>query len=281
MKHVLLIFSSLTSVLFSPGSLSTSGANSLERVNPHETESIFSIAEIDTTIKVVHTYVSLCDNKYQGIVPVPQKIGNGQDPANNLYWGCAFGISTYFKKSKEWKLLHSRKLDSIRLERLVFKHQTQPYILVADAYDGRYIERCTDDFLRSSCGALKDTLNVGNQTIGIAGNANLVAYIGHDGLMDFELRKNYQNSDGKERSVIILACYSKLYFGPYLKDARVNPLVWTTGLMAPEAYTIHNALSAYVMNAGNETIRTRAALAYQKYQKCSEKAARDLLVTGW
>ncbi|MBS1655648.1 MAG: hypothetical protein JSU05_12430, partial [Bacteroidetes bacterium] len=44
----------------------------------------------DTTIKTIHVFVALCDNKYQGIVPVPAKIGNGQDPANNLYWGCSF-----------------------------------------------------------------------------------------------------------------------------------------------------------------------------------------------
>src|SRR5688572_22804615 len=30
--------------------------------------------------QVIHIFVALCDNKYQGIVPVPAKIGNGQDP---------------------------------------------------------------------------------------------------------------------------------------------------------------------------------------------------------
>ena len=31
------------------------------------------------SIKTAHILVALCDNKYQGIVPVPTKIGNGQD----------------------------------------------------------------------------------------------------------------------------------------------------------------------------------------------------------
>ncbi len=30
----------------------------------------------DTTFKTIHIFVALCDNKYQGIVPVPPKIGN-------------------------------------------------------------------------------------------------------------------------------------------------------------------------------------------------------------
>jgi len=242
---------------------------------------IEQIAPFDTTTKTIHIYVALCDNKYQGIVPVPAKIGNGQDPNNNLYWGCAYGIRTYFKNSKEWQLLKTQKVDSIKLERVVFKHATKNYYLVADAYDGQYIRQCTKDFLSSSSGYSKDTLQINNTTIGLAGNAQLLAYIGHDGLMDFQLSDVYQNTDNKKRDVIILACYSKSFFSPHLALANVNPLVWTTGLMAPEAYTIHDAITGYLNNETNESIRSRAALAYSKFQKCSEKAARNLLVTEW
>lgn len=239
------------------------------------------ISPIDTAAKTIHIYVALCDNKYQGIVPVPAKIGNGQDPDNNLYWGCGFGIRTYFKKSKEWKLIKSRKVNSVIQERLIFKHVIKNYYLVADAYDGKYIEQSTKDFIKSTVGLQKDTLQINGTTIGIAGNSGLVAYIGHDGLMDFQLTETYQNTDKKKRDVIILACYSKRFFSPHLHRSTVNPLVWTTGLMCPEAYTVHDAISSYINNETNEQIRTRAASAYSKYQKCSLKAAKNLLVTGW
>ncbi len=36
---------------------------------------------------VVHVVVALCDNVNQGIVPVPEAFGNGQDLGANLYWG--------------------------------------------------------------------------------------------------------------------------------------------------------------------------------------------------
>ncbi len=98
--------------------------------------------------------------------------------------------------------------------------------------------------------------------------------------MDFQLDESYKNTDGIERDIIILACYSKRYFEPHLTMSKVNPLVWTTGLMAPEAYTIHDAISGYLEGEDNETIRTRAAHAYSKYQKCNERAARNLLVTN-
>lgn len=235
----------------------------------------------ESDAKTIHIFVALCDNKYQGIVPVPEKIGNGQDPDNNLYWGCAFGVRSYFKKRKEWKLVETRKLKSEKLERIIFKHITKNYYLIADAYDGKFIKEATVDFLNSSSGKTKDTLKIRKTTIGIGGNSKLLAYVGHDGLMDFQLNETFENTDKVKRDVIILACYSKNYFSPHLAKANVNPLVWTTNLMAPEAYTLHDAISGYLLNESNEQIRTRAAKAYSKYQKCSEKAARNLLVTSW
>ncbi|EDY21883.1 hypothetical protein CfE428DRAFT_0008 [Chthoniobacter flavus Ellin428] len=35
----------------------------------------------------IHVFVALADNATQGIVPVPAKIGNGDDAEHNLYWG--------------------------------------------------------------------------------------------------------------------------------------------------------------------------------------------------
>ncbi len=240
-----------------------------------------SNVKVDSTYQVIHIFVALCDNKYQGIVPVPPKIGNGQDLNNNLYWGCGFGIRSYFKKRKEWKLLRRYAIDSVKLERLVFKHTSKHFYLVADAYNGKYIKTCTKDFLNSVSGLEKDTLHIANKTIGINGYSKLSAYIGHDGLMDFSLEAEYKNTDQRKRDCIILACISKGYFSNYIKNANANPLVWTTGLMCPEAYTIHDALTGYVLNESSEAIRNRAALAYSNHQKCSIKAARHLLVTGY
>ncbi|ACU59259.1 hypothetical protein [Chitinophaga pinensis] len=238
-------------------------------------------AAFDASYQYIHVFVALCDNDNQGIVPVPKAIGNGQDPDKNLYWGCGNGIRTYFKNSKEWTLVRKYRMDSLRLERLIFRHVQQPYYLVADAYDGRYIRQCTVDFLNSCAGLIKDTVQVKDRTLGINGNARLLAYIGHDGLMDFNLQERFVNTDSICRDAIILACISRDYFSPHLVATRARPLVWTTGLMCPEAYTLHDALSSYVRNESVENVRGSAAKAYAKYQRCSEKAAQGLLVSGW
>jgi len=238
-----------------------------------------SIAYEDT-FKVIHVFVALCDNKYQGIVPVPAAIGNGQNPETNLYWGCENGVHTYFKKSKDWQLLKRQKGKSIVLERLIFRHRTRKFYLVADAWDGQAIEKTTEDFLFSCAGQLKDTVHYNKQVIGINGNAQLLAYIGHDGLMDFRLSNKFKNADGKTRDCIILACTSKKYFNSFITTAKANPLLWTTGLMCPEAYTLHDAITGYINNETQAKICKRAAGAYVRYQKCGIKAAENLLVSN-
>jgi hypothetical protein len=135
--------------------------------------------------------------------------------------------------------------------------------------------------LQSCAGIRKDTCHINNTPVGLYGNAALVAYIGHDGLMDFTLQNQYFNADNKQRDCIILACASKNYFWKYIKNAKANPLVWTTDLMCPEAYTLHDALGAFINGASQTVVREKAVAAYSKYQKCSIKAARGLLVTGW
>lgn len=261
--------------------LLASSCSSEPKPKSEKKNTVKNVSNFDATTKTIHVFVALCDNKYQGIVPVPKAIGNGQDPANNLYWGCGYGIKSYFKKSKEWKLLRTLKLDKIRMERLVFKHISKNYYLVADAYDGQYIKKTTTDFLYSAAGQLKDTVKINKTTIGINGNAKMVAYIGHDGLMDFQLNESFSNTDGKQRDAIILACISKKYFAPHLAQAKANPLLWTTGLMAPEAYVLHDALTGYIAGATAEQIQIKGAMAYSRFQKCSLKASKNLLVTGY
>lgn len=256
-------------------------AHSSNETHQAKADSLKVDLPFDSTTKVIHVMVALCDNKYQGIVPVPEQIGNGQKPQTNLYWGAAYGIKTYFKKSSAWQLLETRPNKGFVLERLIFKHKKEPFYMVADAYDGKNIKDCTIDFLKSSAGQMKDTLIVNNKALGLFANAKLLSYIGHDGLMDFQLDQQYNSIDQEKRALIILACYSKKHFDPYLDKSHTQPIVWSSHLMAPEAYVLHDALSAYIAGASDETIRTKAALAYAKYQKCSEKAARNLLISGW
>jgi hypothetical protein len=234
----------------------------------------------------VHVYVALADNLHQGIVPVPSKLGNGQDPARNLYWGAAFGVKTYFKKSPEWKLLTCGPGHKpIVLERCIFEHDDRVAYLVADAYDGAHIREAVTDFLTATAGGNQETITFGQSgwqlNLAAGGAADLVAYVGHDAFMDFQIPPIAGSKGNKQRRAIVLACASKSFFAPYIRPTGADPLLWTTGLMAPEAYTLEAALDGWIAGEDDEAIRRRAAEAYDKYQKCGSRGALRLFATGW
>ena len=239
-----------------------------------------------SAVRTVHVFVALADNKNQGIVPVAASLGNGDDPARNLYWGSAFGVRTYFARSADWQLVAAgQKPRPEVLERCIFKHRTQDVYLVADAYQGSKIRQAIINFLDAAAGGDAETVSVtmdGRKIVlNAGGGAALVAYAGHDGLMDFQLPASPQKKDDRQRDAIILACISKAHFAAPLRATGAHPLIWTTGLMAPEAYTLKSAIDGWILNESHEQIRERAAVAYDKYQKCGLKGARRLLVTGW
>jgi hypothetical protein len=235
--------------------------------------------------KVIHVFVALCDNKYQGIVPVPAKIGNGQDPKNNLYWGCGYGVKMFFiNHSKDWKLLKSLPNPKTNvLERCVYKHKTKDCYLVADAYDGQYIKQTTIDFLNACAGIFKDSIAVEeNRYVGTGGKSDLVAYVGHDGLMDFQLDKLPAKANDKKRDAMIYACASKSFFKEAMQKNGAYPLVWTTGLCSPEAYSLSFAVDSWLKNQSPQEVRKAAATGYSTYQKtCSLKSALGLMSTGF
>lgn len=233
--------------------------------------------------RVIHVFVALCDNENQGIVPVPPKIGNGQDPFNNLYWGAEYGVKNYFnKKSLNWTLIKSFKNPtSIILERVVFKNTESNTYLVADAYNGAEIKQAIINFLHASTGQLKDTLQIDSTQLLIGGNSDFIAYVGHNGLMDFDIDEKFRVNRTKSRDIIILACYSKHYFTRYLEKFNTNPLVWSNGLMSPEAYTLKWAIDGWLIGESNDQIVNRARKAYNHYQECGMKGATNLLSTGF
>jgi len=244
------------------------------------------VAAQNSSQRTIHVFVALADNEHQGIVPVAAKLGNGEDAERNLYWGSAYGVKTFFSRSGDWQRLACRNKPKAEIiERCVFKHRSGSVYLIADAYRGIEIKQAILDFFDAASGDGNETEDVSNSSGGLKlparGGADLVVYVGHDGLMDFQLAKFPQRKNNSVRDVIVLACASKQFFGNGIRASGASPLLWTTGLMAPEAYTLKSALDGWIAGESREQIRDRAAAAYDQYQKCGLKAAHRLLVSGW
>ena len=237
---------------------------------------------------VVHLVVALCDNQNQGIVPVPRSLGNGQDPRSNLYWGARFGVRGYFGRERGWKNVDVDKpIDKRIRERLVYSTEIQrgnraaAVYVVADAWDGAEMRSAIQSFFAIASGRAPEDVSIrrGSQplTIQAGGVAHLAAFVGHNGLMDFSLpppdRSMRRQTPG---SSIVLACASKPYFLDRLHGIGSHPLLLTTGLMAPEAYTLDAVIRSWIGDGSVTAAREAAATAYDRYQKCGLRAARNL-----
>ncbi len=269
-------------------SVLSAALSSCTSANPATTPATTHAAKVQNekaavnSVPVIHVFVALADNVNQGIVPVSASLGNGDNPKTNLYWGAAFGVRTFFSNNKDWELISVTPNPSASiLERCIFKHRLSSSLLIADAYRGKEISQTIWDFLEAAAGKPGEKLKAGALEFHSGGSANLVAYVGHNGLMDFQLHADPKSRDDRQRRSIILACASKQYFSPALKASGSTPLLWTTNLMAPEAYVLSAAIDGWMKKEGDEQIRLRAADAYNKYQHCGVKAARSLFATGW
>lgn len=238
--------------------------------------------------RIIHVIVALCDNEHQGIVPVSRELGDGDDPVHNLYWGAGYGVKTFFNRSDDWilQIQYGKPSDQI-LERCVFKHSKEKVYIIADAYRGLAIKKATEDFLCAAAGLNNEQVMISTSADSIKSfldlcESNMIVYVGHNGLMDFDLEQYPQPSaDYKPKDAVILACASKHYFKEILAGLEIFPLIWTEGLCAPEAYVLEEVIDGWLNMEGTEQIRTRAADAYSKYQKCSIRAAKQIFTTGW
>ncbi|MBI3270906.1 MAG: hypothetical protein HYZ53_18030 [Planctomycetes bacterium] len=238
---------------------------------------------------VAHVVVALCDNVHQGIVPVPAALGNGQDPATNLYWGARFGVKSHFAKVGWQRLSVAGAPEGGVLERIVFRRTvarpggaSATCVVVAEAWDGRRIRDAIGRFLSLSAGdppAQIEASDADGQKVSVTagGASHVVAYVGHDGLMEFAAPGvPGPGLGGPRRSAMVLACSSRAYFAAPVARAGAHALVLTTGLMAPEAYTLDAALLRFFGGGTPAEVRAAAAGAYATYQKCSLSAARRL-----
>lgn len=232
----------------------------------------------------IHVRIPLCDNDNQGIVPVSQKLGNGLDLRNNLYWGAKFGLKNHFKKYTDWKSIRSElDISNEILERVIFSKKLSNganVYLIADAYRGDKMKECLIDYLSSVAGKKSEQLQVNSIKIGLNSDSDLLIFNGHNGLMDYNI-EFIPSKDNVVREASVIGCISHKYFKDHLLASKGYPILMTTNLMAPEAYVLESVIESWLKLKNGEEIRKDAGRAYHKYQKCGINGATKLFITGW
>lgn len=224
--------------------------------------------------RIAHVLVCLCDNENQGIAPVPAKIGNGRDLANNLYWGNAEGFAGIFSKTPDWRLQHKYVPagQEVVLERRVYAHAKQKVLLVADAFRGESMRECLRDYLASLAGQLVVNVDLDDLKFSAGGAADFVGFIGHNGLMEFSL-PTPPLSAATGKTTAIFCCKSQSYFTQHLASLKCAPLCLTRQNMYPGAFLMREVLAGWIARKTAKECTAAAATAYAKNQKISVKSA--------
>ena len=135
------------------------------------------------------------------------------------------------RASADWRLTRTDKNPSPEvLERAVFAHRSGRRELIAQVYRGSAIKACITAFF-----AALASDEPRQQT-------PLVAYLGHNGLMDFPLPAEATARRGPGRQAIVLCCASAEYFTPHLEKVGATPLLTTTQLMYPGGFLLRAAV---------------------------------------
>jgi hypothetical protein len=215
----------------------------------------------------IHVIVSLVDNVSQGIVPVPAKIGNGNDTYHNLYWGAAYGVKTFLSKAEGWRKLGcENNISDTILERCQFAWEDK-LTLTAEAYRGNRIDQAMLDFMGQAA------------TPPDPARREMAVFVGHDGLMDEASQpivKHFPKHAKHDKQAVVLACMSDEFFSAHLQAAGSQPVVTTFSFMAPEAYVLEALARGFANGASESELRSAAATAYAKYQHISAKAGNSV-----
>jgi hypothetical protein len=222
---------------------------------------LFLLSPVIGAEKRIAVFVGLCDNETQGIVKVGARIGDGNKPDDNLYWGCSEGLRSHFKASKRWKLEKRETAtgDERIFERLTFRHVSHDAVLVAEAWRGSNLKECYIAFEKAL----------------LSGKQDLVAFIGHNVLMDTAIDPPAAKAAGKT-DAIVLCCMSDTYFDTRLTNAGGRPVLLTTQYMYPGSFILHDALEPWLAGKDRNDLRDAAGAAYAKNQKIKLAAAKGV-----
>ena len=171
-------------------------------------------------------------------------------PQTDLYWGMKYGIKTYFIQDHDWEIQSTTIPDNIIQEQILFYNKSLNLYVDAMAYNTFQIKKTITEFIEYAYQADEE---------------ELVIYVGHDGLMDFDIDIIPQKN---RCDAMVFSCVSQNYFSPYL-----DMILSTYTFMAPEAYGVMAAIESWVKKESEENIRKNTAVAYAKYQKISVRSA--------
>lgn len=216
---------------------------------------------------VVEVHVPLCDNAITRCGN--SKLGDGDNPATNLYWSTTPGFGHWFtRRGSGWKKVRRTTTDTgdkdvlelIEVSRKVtapaaWRKRGAPkqfeVTIVIHGWRGSAIDRALDTYAAAVSG--KST-------------AQIVSFVGHNRLMDLETYK--WPEPGKDtKGTIAIACHTAAYMKRDVSASTRVPLLMTSDFLFSNAAPLEAAVLAFATGGTYAKIRRDAAGAYAGIQK--------------
>lgn len=220
---------------------------------------------------VVEVHVPLCDND---IIPCGNsKLGDGDTPSTNLYWATGPGFGHWFKRrGSGWTKVERKTTDTGDKDVLELLHyrrtvtasaawrkrgapKTFAVDLVIRAWRGSAIDRALDTYAAAVSGASE---------------AQIVAFVGHNRLMDLD-SYTWPEPGKDTKGTIAIACHTAAYMKRDVPASTRVPLLMTNDFLFSNAAPLEAAVLAFARGGTYRTIRRDAATAYAGVQKRDPK----------
>jgi hypothetical protein len=232
---------------------------------------------------VVQVHAPLCETD---IIPCGNaKLGDGDNPATNLYWATTPGFGKWFaRKGGGWKrVLDQQAADTGDADVLAVhvyrRSQVAPaswvargapkkfdVVVVVHGWRGSAIDRALAAYARELSGLDERALTLADgSTVTAGGAAQLVAYSGHNRLMDVD-EFAWPAPGTAATGAIAVACKTADYMEETVPAPTRVPLLLTRDFLFANAAPVEAVVLTFASGGSYAAIRKAAAAAYAGVQ---------------
>lgn len=223
---------------------------------------------IDGKPLLVEVHVPLCDNSI--IQCGNKKLGDGDNPETNLYWWTTPGFGTWFaRKGSGWKRTTKLAAGETGDPDVLALHVYQRMVSTPAAWRKRGVPPRFEIQIRVRAWrgkAIDRALAAYAADASGASEAQLVAWVGHNRLMDLD-EYLWPKPGAKIQGTIAIACHTAAYMEDAVPAPTRVPLLMTRDFLFANAAPLEATVLSFAAGGSYAQMRLAAATAYAGVQE--------------
>lgn len=241
----------------------------------------------------ITAHVALCDHRMSKVANPAQ--GRGDNYRENLYWGAAYGVETFFSRQSDWSVLGMDSgTEAPIMKRVVFirsvnptnewrqRGVTKPFeiCLLALAWPGPRAADAMRATLNDALGLRPPrVINIGGRKLTFGSGSDLIGYIGYNALKDGHNilpRPAATQPKPEPRGVFFICPPTPGDLSTDLRVLGLQPVLLATQYITPEAYILYGLTEALAAGQIEGGFALHAAQQYAHYRAMALSEARSI-----